>query len=515
MSIYSALRKGWQRNRTSVLVHVTAIYTGIQIVLQSRILREARGTQGLSNSKAVHYPRIPRLINDVTIEWDETMHRPWLSLLNQTNQGTYDSTIRPPPFMILLTDWGWNHPNQTHALTHIRSLRERELLSGIVNHPYFHPKGWEDIRNGILPISATVNYYVFADVLQCPESNYPNYGSPYENFDGFQNRSIPQGGFKKCMRNPETFDFLEHPLFQNTTTLSAAGVADRAKNDKSATATLVTLNCRGWRPACPKFDNDHISVAAIGGSFDDMVLYRDQGLMPPAPKPVRLSKAEEAAIASCNDEADRPLNVVYVGNFRSGKNTPFHNQHGGARSSYKDFHNASEGIVILHKDHLDNLGSIISTSNQTMLETPSYQSLLRSTKFALVPRGDNKFSYRFTEALSAGAIPVFHGDNHVLPFRPELVDWNKCGLVLPEKDAGATAMKLIQDLIRQPNATSKLCSMRQYCYFEIYQKFVATPTKEINGLVEGLEALARGERKEHVGLVCNQTSVANLDCNTI
>ena len=167
---------------------------------------------------------------------------------------------------------------------------------------------------------------------------------------------------------------------------------------------------------------------------------------------------------------------------------------------------------MLHTNDLDKMGSIISTNNETILENPSYHSLLRNTKFALVPRGDNKFSYRFTEALSAGAIPIFHGDNHVLPFRPELVDWNRCGLVLPEKDAGETTLAKIEELLKQPK---KLCSMRQYCYFEIYQKYVATPTKQINGLLEGLEALAKGPRKEHVGLVCNETSIESLDCNLI
>ena len=146
------------------------------------------------------------------------------------------------------------------------------------------------------------------------------------------------------------------------------------------------------------------------------------------------------------------------------------------------------------------------------LKNATWKRVMRSTKFALAPRGDNKFSYRFTEALSAGAIPVFHGDGYIFPFRPEIVDWNKCALILPEKDAGQTAMDLIHELLASPE---KMCKRRQYCYFEIYQKYMATNTRIINGLVEGLEALARGERKPPAGYFCNKTSIENFDCNPI
>ena len=502
-----------------VLLLVTVIYSGLSVVIHHEILREAPPDRfmipKLILPKAVnrkpltpgqslvvgHHPRIPRLVNDVTIDWNETMHRPWLEFSASSSTIQRD---QPPPYMVLLTDWGWNHPNHTHALTFLRSMRERELYRAIVNHPYFHPKAWQDIRDGILPISKYTHYYVFADILQCPESNYPKYGREFylENFDATLGRRVPQKDkYPRCMRHPKTFtfDFLNHLLFRK-----------RHKSNK-ITATLVALSCTSWRHQCPKY-GDQVSVAAIGGSFDDMDLNRDQGFMPPAPNPVILSKKEEAAIANCNDDDDRPLKAVYVGNFRSGKNRAFHKKHTGPRMAYKQFHDPSKGIIVLHTNDLDKMGSIISTNNETILENPSYHSLLRNTKFALVPRGDNKFSYRFTEALSAGAIPIFHGDNHVLPFRPELVDWNRCGLVLPEKDAGETTLAKIEELLKQPK---KLCSMRQYCYFEIYQKYVATPTKQINGLLEGLEALAKGPRKEHVGLVCNETSIESLDCNPI
>ena len=132
------------------------------------------------------------------------------------------------------------------------------------------------------------------------------------------------------------------------------------------------------------------------------------------------------------------------------------------------------------------------------------------TIFGLAPRGDNKFSYRFTEVLSAGAIPIYHGDDFVFPFRPELIDWNKCAIILPEKDAGKTTLDLINDI---PIKTR--CMMRNYCYFGIYKKYVESDVGLIDGLVMGLEELAKGNKKPFAGVRCNSTSVANFDCNNV
>ena len=105
---------------------------------------------------------------------------------------------------------------------------------------------------------------------------------------------------------------------------------------------------------------------------------------------------------------------------------------------------------------------------------------------------------------------MFHGDDYVFPFRPELVDWNGCAVILPEKDAGRTTLDYIDELTLEER-----CRMRNYCYFGIYKKYVETNAGQINGLIEGLEKLAMGNRKPFAGVRCNATSIANLDCNNI
>ncbi len=478
--------------------------------------------------------RIPRLINDATLYWNETMIRPWVSFF-EDNTTIYDK-VKHPPFMILLTNVGWNHPNQTdHGLTLPRFKRERELMEGIINHPYFHPTAWEEINKGSMPIlgnrndtEARVNYYVFADVMQCTERNYPVYGGTQnDNLDPLYNRSVDESHLLLKVDNcgsGKEFGFFNHPLFETT-----------GGDTKTSRGKLVAVNCAGDGPQCGKSEHEYrISMANVGGHFPNMKLDNDQGMLPPAVNPVVLSRQEEDAIASCQADTDlrnRPIQALYVGNMRNGLNTKFHDQHtGGARMAYESLHDPEAGLIFMEGPQLAKMENEhtnisihlkshshtnmnASNDNSTMIHELgdiSYKKLMRSAKFTFVPRGDNKFSYRFTEALSAGGIPVYHGDNFMLPLRPELVDWNKCGIILPEKDAGQKTLDRIAKL-----DSNTICAMRQYCYFGIYKKYAVTPTKQIDGIVQGLDALARRKEgpKQPAGIMCNETSIASLDCN--
>ena len=173
-------------------------------------------------------------------------------------------------------------------------------------------------------------------------------------------------------------------------------------------ATLVTFNCRGFRSDCPRHYNRSLpsSVAALGGVYHKMYVRTDQGLMPPAPRPARLSREAERAIASCDAERRRPLKAVLVANFEQEgliKNLAHRRRHfgsrGGVRTAYLPFHDPAEGFVIVKRSQLQRLRRLVDGDNRTVLEEPTYDNLLSSAKFALLPRGDAKWSYRFTEAV--------------------------------------------------------------------------------------------------------------------
>ena len=110
---------------------------------------------------------------------------------------------------------------------------------------------------------------------------------------------------------------------------------------------------------------------------------------------------------------------------------------------------------------------------RSALSNYTYEDGLRQSVFALAPRGDNKFSYRFQEIMSAGAIPVVHADDWIWPFRPELVNWTECAVILPEKDAGQTTIDYLDRISLEDR-----CRMRQACQ-RIYQQYKKLPLDHV------------------------------------
>ena len=62
----------------------------------------------------------------------------------------------------------------------------------------------------------------------------------------------------------------------------------------------------------------------------------------------------------------------------------------------------------------------------------TYNTGLLESTFALVPHGDGRWNYRFSEVIGAGSIPVVLSDGLTLPFA-QIIDWSKAAIVLPEK----------------------------------------------------------------------------------
>jgi len=86
--------------------------------------------------------------------------------------------------------------------------------------------------------------------------------------------------------------------------------------------------------------------------------------------------------------------------------------------------------------------------------TAEYIDILFRSRFALCPSGVSLITYRFTEALCAGAIPVVIADNLVLP---PGVDWKKCIIHVNERDVGKLD-KIIRSIPKERED-----AMRQAC----------------------------------------------------
>jgi hypothetical protein len=111
-----------------------------------------------------------------------------------------------------------------------------------------------------------------------------------------------------------------------------------------------------------------------------------------------------------------------------------------------------------------------------------FGDLLKQSVFAGAPAGDNKYSYRFTEVLAAGAIPVVHSDGWLLPFRPSVANWTECLLHLPESTANDT-VKILRRI-----TPKQRCRMRRRCW-EIYTDYISSSDGTLRGILESLETV--------------------------
>lgn len=118
--------------------------------------RAVSAASALNVSSVTSVDNSRSLLNDQTIPWDSSVTRAWL-----------DPNVPNPPGMLLLTNFGWNKANQTDALGYYRGTRTRELVEGIVNHPWFHPTAFQDINSGRMSISNTTRLYLFLDAETC------------------------------------------------------------------------------------------------------------------------------------------------------------------------------------------------------------------------------------------------------------------------------------------------------------------------------------------------------------
>jgi Exostosin family len=184
------------------------------------------------------------------------------------------------------------------------------------------------------------------------------------------------------------------------------------------------------------------------------------GLSPPPINPLRLSHSERTSVMeTCVHDVS--LNRSYFFSCVGQARTPL-------RVELYKHHNLTKGIILMDRDHFV----------QTLGRNITYEELLQRSIFAAAPRGDNRFSYRFTEVLSAGAIPVVHSDDWVLPFRKEFVDWPKeCAIVIPETDVNH-ALEILSAI-----SPVERCYRRRRCY-EIYIKYMANPEGTIAGILE-------------------------------
>ncbi|CAI5997880.1 unnamed protein product, partial [Closterium sp. NIES-65] len=167
--------------------------------------------------------------------------------------------------------------------------------------------------------------------------------------------------------------------------------------------------------------------------------------------------------------------------------------HGSFRSSqaFKALHNGKDIIVVTqcggstNRRIIEEDPSLLPecTADAALFRSFSYPALMNSS-FALVPAGRQASTYRFIEALTAGAIPVVVADNWKLPF-DDIIPWHRCLLLFPTH-----LLSRIEPTLRAitPQAAEK---RRQRCV-SIFEEYLASDDILMRSAMTALKSHAGG-----------------------
>ena len=128
-------------------------------------------------------------------------------------------------------------------------------------------------------------------------------------------------------------------------------------------------------------------------------------------------------------------------------------------------------MQILNGSAIPGLGPIqISWSKSDLF----YEDL-RTSHFVLCPRGDAFFSYRFSEVLAAGAIPIVFDDGWVLPLE-EIIEWKRSAVIV-----GQSQLPTLPLLLAGRYSATTICEMRTML-FRQYRNYLQTPEHWLKGI---------------------------------
>jgi len=404
-------------------------------------------------------------INDPTIELDKAIDHPWVRYHIDSARN------EKPKLRLVLTDFGWNHPDTTDGLSYFRTKRSRELLQGYLDHPYFDPTfRWTEhlTTPSDIDTDPSVQTIILMDLESCFENNYPFYTgtSPRANADlegGRAFKSVPNDP-SPCYFYDDCYPYMEQVL---QSPIMAQGDGH-----------FIFIDCTGhwtWDERFPmtvrhaNLTTTQLSFVSISVTYEKIREDSDMGLPPPAIHPIQLKADEIRDIRTCQSEDSdhRYFYLSFIGADRKDDSP---------REELFKLSNDRDVLLMKTNDF-----------NKKYQGGHTFDEVSRRSRFAATPRGDCLFSYRFHEVLSAGAIPVVYADGWVLGFRKELVDWTKCAVVIPENDIAKTL-----DILRGIS-DEKRCEMRNYCY-DIYTKYLSTPAGTIVGIVDSVLAM-KAQRK--------------------
>lgn len=290
-----------------------------------------------------------------------------------------------PPLLdyeIVTTNYGWTTPARKNFSSHIVTS---EFFQSVQSHPRYNSSAWQDLEERPDPNRKVV---AFLDVDTCFELNYPTYlGGRRDWWVNYDMNHLVTGGRTDFLH--ESCKYIDRALH------SPALLSNPASR-------LVLLDCSGnegynLRRVCgPKanFSSGQL-VVAYTSIRKSVAREADIGLPPPAIKPVYLSPIQKYLLRTCRDEGRRYL---------------FSFQGDGGLQSPKRFNRhqlmelKGEDVFVQVQSRSKYIAD--AKADGTAGDSMNFTSILQQSVFAAAPRGDNLFSYRFAEILSAGELPT-------------------------------------------------------------------------------------------------------------
>ena len=372
---------------------------------------------------------------------------------------------------LFTTALGWNRPNETDGLRFCRTIAAKKYWDAVEAHP----------RRGGAEIDVSRPSYIFLDFDTTNEHNWPVYGGGERNYDGANGRPRRFSNPERACPGVASCDAVTHAEVRTRESTKRSEVSWHAES-----TVVVFAHGTDGRESC--FNNEHVVNA--GEDFPDNQGLRrgiDISIAPLPVTPMTLSEAELRAVLdvdACARKGKRKYLLSFSGAMSRGSEVG-HPIRMNLQEYAKRPENTADMLVKNAGEMLEALGPSYNVS------TGFHFLLHEASEFSAAPRGTNLFSYRFTEILSAGAIPVVYADNWMLPLEDLLV-YDEFAVVIPEKDVNQTREILEAIPLR------KRCEMRRNA-LHIYKRFMQSPGHALRAVMTILDGRRRKQRPPNDG----------------
>ena len=175
---------------------------------------------------------------------------------------------------------------------------------------------------------------------------------------------------------------------------------------------------------------------------------------------------------------DRSILLSFKGNFNSSKKRKIV-LHKFIRETNKldDIYTRSKIIILDSKKQL---------KNERLEKKYSYDNIMNNSIFGILVEGDLPWTYRLTEIINSGIIPIIvETETNILPFS-NFIDYSKFSFVIKEKDI-ANFIEILPSIYNQIKE-----GKRDYMLQELYkvnQKYFINRRSQMTTMIEYLKQL--------------------------